>query len=222
MGLALFILAAALGVPPPVALAACLAGDVDSLRAFVRHFTPIFRARVRRALLGPRGAALWVSRDDVDDVVQLTFEAIFSRGARVLRDYDPDRGMSLDSYLGQIASREAHNYLDKRAAAKRGGGRREVVTDPSEGPIGEARALGLSPEASYQLRQEARRLEEALLSRLSAKGRIFFHLLYVEELEVEEIQARLGVSRDAVYTWRKRIKAAFVEAQAEAEGRADA
>ena len=61
-------------------------------------------------------------------------------------------------------------------------------------------------------RQRLERLEAALLAQLSPKGRMFYSLMYVEGLDPEEVVDALGVSRDVVYTWRKRIKAALKEA----------
>ena len=56
-----------------------------------------------------------------------------------------------------------------------------------------------------------------LRSSLSAQGQRAFELLFVEEREPEDVGAALGISRDAVYMWRTRIRQAAREVAAELE-----
>lgn len=187
---------------PGELVSGCLAGDPKRVELLVRRYTPLLRARVRATLLGPRGLhGRLASADDVDDVVQEIFTHLFRDRGHVLRQWDEERG-SLEAWLATIAIRESHHWLDHHRAARRGGG---VL---HRGPDDLGSVAGTTAPADDQLEQQQTlmKMEQALKEELSDKGWLFFQLLYVEELEVEEITRTLGVSRDVVYTWRKRIK----------------
>lgn len=193
-------------------LRGCLAGDLQEVRRFVDTFTPLIRARARQVLFGARGGyGRLVSQQDLDDLVQSTFEVLFKDGARTLRNFDPSRGMSLDGYVGQIAQREAHNFMDRRRADKRGGGQSEVPLDAGDAlPLQVPSSLP-GPDQQLESQGTLVALQSALFERLSEKGQLFFRLMFVEELETEEIVQSLGVTRDVVYTWRRRILQAMEE-----------
>ena len=208
----LLLLMSFLARPPapwPTLLAACLTGRRDGIEAFVDAATPVLRAAARRVLLGPRAAGR-CTPEDLDDVVQESLLSLFDQEARPLRTYDATRG-PLDALLTTIGSRVAHDHLTRRHALKRGGRAGEVLSDPHEGPLTQAPAPGHDPEHALAQARALQALEAQLFTRLSDRGRLFYHLLYVEELDVEAITAGLGVERDVVYSWRKRIKAALGE-----------
>ncbi len=204
-----------LAEPRAIALEDCLKGDRRCLERLVRYATPIFRRRIRKVLRARK--ARTIPDEVVEDIVQAAFEALFKHGGRALAAYDPKRGMSLEGYLGQIAAREAGNHLDRMWAAKRGGVAGEVVSDPTDGPIARAAIAGHDPETLTQGHETARRLEQALLERLTDQGRFYFRMLYVEALSVQEICRVASVSPDVVYSWRKRIRAAFRQVLAQDE-----
>src|SRR4051812_50171744 len=83
-----------------------LAGDPASLDRLVEVLTPVVQARVARTLLANRHrlAGRRVVRQEVEDLSQEVFLALFDRDARVLRAWRPERG-SLESFVGRIAER---------------------------------------------------------------------------------------------------------------------
>ncbi|MEO1366094.1 MAG: hypothetical protein AAFX50_02870, partial [Acidobacteriota bacterium] len=58
----------------------------------------------------------------------------------------------------------------------------------------------------FAARQALAQMVERLRSELSAQGFEIFTLLFVEELTVEEVRTRTGLSADAVYAWRSRLR----------------
>src|SRR5262245_29160958 len=84
-----------------------LGGDETALSALVARLTPVIQARVARCLLRRAGAAGSRLRQDVKDLVQEVFVALFEGRGRILLGWDPRRGLSLDNFVGLVAERQA-------------------------------------------------------------------------------------------------------------------
>lgn len=179
---------------------------LDSIQKFVRHYTPHLRRCVRRVFFSPGGMdyglATW---QDIDDVVQCTWMALVIRDGEALRNFDPDRS-PLHFYLGLYACREARNYLTNRRRLKRGGGWAEVLAEPESPTLLTAPSHEPTPERTLVQREAHTVLEQALCGRLTNKGRLFYTLLYVEELKPQEVAMVLGVSPNVVHKWQERIR----------------
>ncbi len=182
-------------------LARALAGDEPALTALVDTLTPVIQARVaRRLLLGQAGRAR--SRDirqEVEDLAQEIFLVLFADGARVLRNWNPEMGLSLANFVGIVAERQVLSIL-------RSGKRSPWKEDPTltEELDGEAPASG--PEDVAASREELRLLLRRLHEELSPLGRQLFEMIFVHEFGVSEVVARTGMSSAAVYAWRSRLR----------------
>lgn len=181
-----------------------LAGDEAALARLVDRLTPVVQARVARALLlsGPaerRGAL----RQQVEDLSQEVFLALFRDGARVLRSWEPERGLSLDNFVGLVARRRTLSLL----RSGRGAARAEEPADDGElqrvAPPGDP---GGGPERQAVGRDQLRRLLRRLQEDLSPLGWHLFQLLLVEERPVDEVERTTRMSRDALYAWRSRLR----------------
>ena len=75
-----------------------LAGDAASSRALVAALLPVVQARVARVLVRRRGGSGRDVRQEVEDLSQEVFAILFADGARVLRAWDPSRGLSLTGH----------------------------------------------------------------------------------------------------------------------------
>jgi len=62
------------------------------------------------------------------------------------------------------------------------------------------------PETVASNREQLHRLLERLRLELSPRGWQMFELLFVRELSVAEAVAASGLSADAVYAWRSRLR----------------
>ena len=90
-----------------------LARDPSAQRELVARLTPVIQARVARTLLARRsrlaGGRDW--REEVKDLSQDVFLALFDRDGQVLRDWQPERGLSLENFVGLVAKRQVLSFL---------------------------------------------------------------------------------------------------------------
>jgi RNA polymerase sigma-70 factor (ECF subfamily) len=180
-------------------VAAALAGDTDATRALVREVAPIIQARVARALVRRRGGSGRDVRQEVEDITQDVFASLFADDGRVLRAWDPARGLSLPNFVGLVAERESASILRS--------GRRSPWTDsPAEMEEIEAAAPPApAMEAKLASRELLGRLVERVRESLSPRGLELFFRLIVDEEPVESVCASTGMTPDAVYAWRSRL-----------------
>ncbi|MDC0747936.1 RNA polymerase sigma factor [Polyangium mundeleinium] len=178
-----------------------LVGERQAVRALVDRLTPVIQMRVARALRRRRGAALGRDvRQEVEDLTQSVFLAIFANGGQALRKWDPARGSSLESFVGLLADHEIASILRSRR-------RSPWTEDPTtnEDLAEDAPPGDVGPELETLTREALRTIVDRLRERLSDRGLELFFLLFVEERATEEVCADTGLTPDAVYAWRSRI-----------------
>jgi RNA polymerase sigma-70 factor (ECF subfamily) len=184
----------------PDLLACALAGGRGETEALVDALVPVVQARVARALLRQSGRARGRDvRQEVADMTQEVFAALFADGARALRAWDAARGLSLKNFVGLLAEHEV-------AAILRSGRRSPWWEDPTEvppEPPPDARAP--DPERLAADRELLRALLDALRARLSPLGLALFHALMVEQRPVDDVCREHQMTADAVYAWRSRL-----------------
>lgn len=180
---------------------AALAQDQAALRELVAILTPIIQSRVARQLMVRRASSAPGRdvRQEVEDLCQDVFVTLFAEDGRVLRTWDVERGLSLHNFVGLVAERQVVSIL-------RSGRRSPWKEDPTL----TADLDGLSPlpdpEEKAAGREEIGLLFERLQEALSPLGMRLFQLLFIEELEVEEISRRINMKADAIYAWRSRLR----------------
>lgn len=179
-------------------VAEALAGDPVAVRRLVDATTPIVQARVARVLLRGNAGARDV-RQEVEDFAQDVFVTLFRERGRLLRAWDPDKGLSLANYVGLIAERRTLSALRSRR-------RNPWSEDPAE-PETLGRRAGGGPGFEPRVMQQdlLRAVLHRLRSGLSDKGRHLFELLMVEQRPIEEICAETGMTAAALYAWRSRL-----------------
>jgi RNA polymerase sigma factor (sigma-70 family) len=149
----------------------------------------------------------------VEDLTQEVFLSLFTKGAHVLRSWDEGRGLSLENFVGLVSERHVVSFL---RSSRRNPWKEEPV--PAEGLDAEARAPG--PEEGMASREQLHLLLERLRESLSPLGRQVFELLFVQELSLAETMATSGLSADAVYAWRSRLRRLAKNLMAEMSGKA--
>jgi RNA polymerase sigma-70 factor (ECF subfamily) len=184
----------------PDVLRNALAGDRRALRAFVEAMSPVVEARAVRALARRRAERAGRDlRQELEDMCQDVFAALFAHDGRVLRSWDATKGLSLSNFVGLVAERQVASILRS--------GRRNPWRDRPEELDELERASDVVPDAAPQV--ESREALEILLDRLraslSTRGLVLFQRLYVQEEPVDKVAADLGMTRDAVYMWRSRV-----------------
>ena len=177
-----------------------LAGDRSAVRGFVDAVTPVIQARVVRGLLRWRVRSAGRDiRQEVEDMTQDVFSALFAHDGRALRSFDPSRGLSLESFVGLIAERQVASILRS--------GRRNPWRDVPE----ELDELESTTESSVAIDAlvDSRMALEQLLDRmravLSPRGLELFHRLYVDDEPIDGVATTMGMTREAIYAWRSRM-----------------
>jgi len=192
-----------------------LAGDQTALTRLVAVLTPIIQARVARTLLARRSQCAGDRnvRQEVEDFTQDIFLSLFARDAHVLRSWRAERGLSLENFVGLVSERQVVSFL-------RSGKRNPWKDEPSPMEDLEGEALEQGPEETTASREQLRLLLERMRERLSPQGRHLFELLIVQELSLQETMAASGLSADAVYAWRSRLRRLAQKLLAELSGNA--
>ncbi len=164
-----------------------------AVRALTERLLPVVRARVRRLLARrPDLAQL-----DANDVVQHVFLRLLENGASQLKKWSPERGATLEGYVGMVSEREAGNVGQKVASRER--------FEAQEGDV-EAPSVEPSPESRVVERDTANRLTAFLSAELPPKGQLVLKCLYADGLDADETARMLGVNRQVVYNWQHRIR----------------
>lgn len=178
-----------------------LAGDEPALTRLVRRLTPVIQSRVARGLLLRRtGTAAGRNiRQEVEDLTQEIFLVLFADGGKVLRSWQPERGLSLLNFIGLVAERQTASIL-------RNGKRNPWKEDPTLPENFDQAAQTSGPEEITASREQLKLLLHGLTEELSPLGRHLFDLLFLRELPVEEVIQQTGMSPDAVYAWRSRLR----------------
>jgi DNA-directed RNA polymerase specialized sigma24 family protein len=181
-----------------------LGGERMAIEALVRELSPVVQARVATALWR-RGRA---SRQELEDLTQEVLMEIFTGDGRVLARWEPERGLSLASFVGLVAQRLVFSLLRSR---KRSPFTQEP-TDPGtiEASAGSSR-MHPPPEDPVAAREFLELLLEGLHAALSPKGLEMFYRLYVWQEEPEHIARETGSTIEAIYQWRSRLKKEVAE-----------
>lgn len=175
-----------------------LAGDSEAVETLVDRLMPVVRARVRRAL-AKRGRSL--GPNDGDDLVQEIWLVLIAHEGRQLLAFDPERGMTLEGYVGLVAEREVGNLIDRERAKKRGGHLRAVELDEAE-----SAAMAASPEEGAIAANLAAKLGEHIQNAMPARGQLVFRHAFTDGREPPEVAKLMGVSVQVVYNWQHKIR----------------
>ncbi len=176
-----------------------LGHDKALLAELVDRLTPIVQARVARALLRRGDLRAFDVRAQVEDLSQEVFLSLLSGDGKILRSWDPQRGLSLESYVGFVAERQVGAIL-------RTGKRNPWKEDPTLDSELDRAAPQVSQEQTIVARDVLHRLLRRMEEQLSPLGRRLFELLYLRERSVAEVESEVGMSPDAIYAWRSRLR----------------
>jgi DNA-directed RNA polymerase specialized sigma24 family protein len=183
-------------VTPELVLRAA-AKDPEAVRTLVRAIGPVIHGRVAKALVrrGGRGRDL---TQEIEDLTQEVFLALFENDAKALRAWAPERG-PLGGFVALIAD---HHVFSVFRSGKRRPWSDDV--DPLLEPDAHA-SEGKSPEVRVASRQALDGVLARLRAELSPRGFDIFVRLYVEEQAIEVVSRELTMTVDALYAWRSRL-----------------
>jgi RNA polymerase sigma factor (sigma-70 family) len=188
-----------------------LEGDEVAVRQIVEHLTPVIQAKAARALLRSGGAGK--SRHEIADLIQDIFVVLFEEDRRVLRRWDPETS-SLRTFVAVVAERRVISILRTRGA------QRDLPLESGETPlVGEDESGEV--EAGAAGREQLARVWEQLRRELSPLGLTMFRAIFVEEKTVAEITDETGLTPEAIYAWRSRIRKRARAVWSESEDKAN-
>jgi RNA polymerase sigma factor (sigma-70 family) len=197
-------------------VAKALDGERAALAMLVDRLTPVIQARAAHWLLRQRGARARNVRQEVEDLTQEVFLALFAHGGKILRTWEPERGLTLDKFVGLVAERQVVSILrtHKRNPWREDPTLAEELEEdlPSHAPAEEIVAS----------RNALERLFERLKEQLSPLGWHLFDLIYLQQQSVAEVIRATGMSADAVYAWRSRLSRLAHQCYLEITGEAPA
>jgi len=181
-----------------------LRGERAAIEELVRELSPVVQARVA-TVLWRRGRA---SRQELEDLTQEVLMELFTGDDRVLARWEPERGLSLASFVGLVAQRLVFSVLRSRR-------RSPFTQEPTDPATIEASAsssrLHPTAEDPVAAREFLGLLFERLHAELSPKALEMFYRLYVWQEEPEHVARETGSKLDAIYQWRSRLKKEVAE-----------
>jgi RNA polymerase sigma-70 factor (ECF subfamily) len=137
-------------------------------------------------------------RQHLLDLVQDVFVLLLDPAGRVIRAWEPERGLSLENFVGLVAEREAQSFVRS--------GRRSAWAECPEEDVAKDRAEPGNVEELVAARQELDQLYTFVSERLSPKGVLLFRALFVARDSIEETSAQFSMTATAVYTFRSRFR----------------
>lgn len=191
---------------------AALSGDRPALERLCDTLLPVIHTHVARVVLrwssAARGRPL---RQEIEDLIQEAVVALLANDGRALRAWRPGAGMGLRGFVGLVAEREVSSIL-------RSGRRSPWSDDPTPMDAIDGPAPSTGPEEQVATREVLDQVLLRLHSTLSPLGRMLFERLFVAEESVETVCEATGMSADAVYAWRSRLRKAIAAIAKEVVG----
>jgi RNA polymerase sigma-70 factor, ECF subfamily len=178
-----------------------LAGEREATTKLVRRLRPPIQAELAHLLLRVAPAQGRSARQELEDLVQEVFIALFDRGKKLLSSWDPARGRSLESYVRLVARSRALDVLRSRR-------RSPWQTEPMDHDQIEELAEPAAPQQAERAvaREKLIALQRALPEMLSSRDFSLFVALFVEERPPADVAIDVGMTAGAVYQWSSRFR----------------
>ena len=186
-------------VPDASTVARALDSDERAIERLIDHLSPIVHRRVVRVLRRRRPGAAWPRvRQEAQDFTQEILVLLFT-GPRLLADWNPDRGLTLESFVDMIARRRTLSALGvlRRDPWQEEPTELDTLDRPSRAP---------DPERQAVSADRLDHLLDALQASLSPDSWHVFELFWIRGLGVDEIAEAKNLRPDAVYARISRIR----------------
>ncbi len=175
-------------------VARLLQDDPAAWRTFTSEFSRVIVGSIRRVLT----RFTKVTNDhDVDEVYARFCFELLANDRRKLRRFDPEKGGSLGTWVGLLATNATYDYL------------RRIKRDRGCEPLPESDNIAGHSESPYDrmvLQQRAALTTQTLRS-LSERDRQFVELYFGQGMDAEQIARKMNISIKTVYTKRHKITA---------------
>lgn len=193
------------GLPVEALLTRALRGDEGATDALVQSLTPTIRLHAWRKLACKTSKRGRASREDLDDISQLTWLALFKDRWSWLRRFDASRG-PLAGWVRRPTWWAVSDFLKK---GRRLANPRSEAPDagPQQDLDGALTATGPGPEEAALLAHDFGPWEAAFLEGRTSRFCQLYQLLIRRGLPPQRVTRILGMSRGAVDQWKYEIVA---------------
>lgn len=174
-------------------------GRKSAMRTLTRRLLPVVHARVKMYFARRGGRA--VDGRDEHDLVQDSWLRLLANQGALLKAYDPNRGKSLEGYVGMVVRRELWLANERAHRIKRGGGLAPVELNEQI-----AASNDDSPERTLLERDLLQHVWSHLDTQLPTRGRLVLRLLYEDGMRPADAAQLMGVKLQVVYNWQHRIR----------------
>jgi RNA polymerase sigma factor (sigma-70 family) len=174
-----------------------LAGDRECVRRLIKRLRPVVHAEVAHVLL--RGSSSRRPRQELEDLVQEVFVRLWAHDGRLLRQWQPERGRSLESWVRLVGRSRVLDLLRSRRQTPAATERAEDDVLDGAGGVAEA------PADTILARDTLARLQSRLRERLSERDWQLFIALIAEGCPVAQVSEETGMTPAAVYQWKSRF-----------------
>lgn len=175
-----------------------LEGQVAATRRLVERLRPIVQTEIGHLLLRCAPAHGRSARQEIEDLVQEVFTRLWADQGKLLRQWAPERGRSLDSWVRLVAKSRALDLLRSRR-------RTPWADEPTEDAELDRLPGTESTTGKVIARDALARLQARLQDKLTARDWLLFLAVIVEETPVKQVAEQTGMSPDAIYQWRSRF-----------------
>jgi len=179
-------------------LQGCIRGDAGARRRLVEEYSGIVSYGVS-VIFQQFGRPS--RKEEIEDMSQEVFLALFDQDARKLRQYQGRNGCSLASWIRVVANRLTIDRLRKE-------GRTISLDDPGNAEATKIRETrpdtAPGPEPQVEEAMRASRVRE-MIEDLPPKDRMFVQLFYFKGLPIEEVAQTIGITTNAAYVRKMRL-----------------
>ena len=183
-------------------------GDVRALSALIERLRPPIAGTIRSVLV--RQCPCWLRGSidqEVEDLTQMVFAALFADDNRLLRAWEPDRG-SLRTFCRQVARARTLDFLRRRS--RRPWAERAMAPDRLAYAAGSDTSGSLEERVAYS--QIMTTAFHRVRTKLSPSGQELFSLMFEQQRTTAELTEVTGMSSSALDQRRSRMRRQLREA----------
>jgi len=178
-----------------------IAGNKTALRLLIEHLTPVIQLAVVHIL--KRCTQNYQHNHthlEVTDYCQEIFILMFKNDSKVLRDWNPNKGMNLKSYISLITKRRVISSLRNIKFT-------QSLDDDTIDINIDSFLKTPDEEAQFINRHLLYRIIKSLKNEISVFGYEIFIQIFLYGYSADEVASKMNLTKNSVYVWKNRLKA---------------
>ena len=178
-----------------------IAGNRAAIRLLIENLTPVIQLAVVHIL--KRCTQSYQHNHihlEVTDYCQEIFILIFKNNSKILRDWNPDKGMNLKSYISLITKRRVISSLRNIKFT-------QSLDDDTIDTNIDSFLKTPDEESQFINRHLLYRIIKSLKNEISSFGYEIFVQIFLYGYSAEEVASKMNLTKNSVYVWKNRLKA---------------